>query len=79
MRCGAALLYAASVGQQVSGTLMLNRICRICRICRSDDGGASRIRLGDAACIFFDETEPSRSQVLKLTSTRDGLQGASRC
>ena len=96
------LMYAASVGQQGSGTLMRNRIYR------SDDGGASFTRLGDAACgrsavprtgdgpgdgpgsgvwepefllaadgslacIFSDETEPGRSQVLKLTATRDGL------
>lgn len=28
---------------------------------------------GSLACIFSDETEPGRSQVLKLTATRDGV------
>ena len=28
---------------------------------------------GSLACIYSDETEPGRSQVLKLTSTRDGV------
>lgn len=92
------LLYSASVGHDVAGTLMENRIYR------SDDGGASFTRIdgatcgrssvprvpnaggsgiwepeflvaadGSLACLFSDETEPGRSQVIKLTSTSDGV------
>jgi hypothetical protein len=92
------LLYAASVGADVAGTLMENRIYR------STDAGTSFSRVegatcgrsavprsvgaggsgvwepefliaadGSLACIYSDETEPGRSQVLKLTTTRDGV------
>lgn len=90
------LLYSASEGADVPGTVMEHPLYR------SDDGGASFARMpgavcgrsavpripggatgvwepeflvaadGSLACVYSDESEPGKSQVLKLTRTSDG-------